>query len=365
MKILLTGSEGFIGKNLKFCLHRAGFEVLGFDKHNSSELSSLIAKADFIIHLAGVNRPLDNAEFYDVNLNLTKQIIDLIKQSNKETPIIFASSTQAGLNNDYGKSKKMAEDNLLNSGLPVYIYRLANVFGKWCRPNYNSVCATYCFNIAHDLPIEIRDPNYVVSFNYVDDVCKEFIRLITNNKTISRGISFIEPTYECSLQILAKLIENFKKSIEGSSHLPDIHGDFEFNLFETFCDYFSDDNHLFNYIEDNRGSFREIFKSSKYGQISVNEIIPGLTKGGHYHTHKKEIFMTIQGKTTTRLRKIGTLKIIELITEGNESRKINIEPMHTHDIKNIGTNYSKTIMWSSEVFNEKTVDTIREGVDQR
>ncbi len=167
MKILLTGSKGFIGKHLSFWLLRQGFEVLGLDFDNSNELPLLLNQADFIIHLAGVNRPQSSNEFYEGNYNLTMKIVDLLKQNSKNTPLIFASSTQANLDNDYGKSKRLAEQYLLESGLPVYVYRLANVFGKWGKPNYNSVCATYCYNIAHNLPIQIRDPNYVVHFNYM------------------------------------------------------------------------------------------------------------------------------------------------------------------------------------------------------
>lgn len=363
MKILLTGSKGFIGKNLLFWLNHSKFEVLTLDIENSSELPFLLAQADFVIHLAGVNRPLNSAEFLDGNYNLTKQIVDLIKQSKKNIPIIFASSTQAVLNNDYGKSKKMAEDYLLGSGLPVYIYRLANVFGKWCRPNYNSVCATFCYNIAHNLPIEIRDQNHIVHFNYVDDICKEFIRLIVNDTPSSNDIFYVQPTHECSLGHLAELLQYFRQSIESDSHLPEINGDFELKLFETFCDYFSDEGQSLNYAEDNRGSFKEIYKSSKFGQISVNESIPGIKKGGHYHTYKKEIFMTVLGKCITRLRKIGTNDIIEYLSEEQKSQKIHIEPGYTHDIINISKKNSKTVMWISEIYDERTPDTIKEDVD--
>ena len=364
MKILLTGSKGFIGKHLSFWLHRQGFEVLGLDLNNSNELSILLNQANFIIHLAGINRPQNKNAFYEGNYNLTRKIVDLLKQNNRNVPIIFASSTQATLNNDYGKSKKMAEEYLFKSGFSVYVYRLANVFGKWCKPNYNSVCATYCYNIAHNLQIEIRDPNYVIHFNYVDDVCQEFLRIVNNHISPSNNVLSVEPTYDCTLGHLAELIRYFKETIESAYHLPDIHNDFELKLFETFCDYSSDEVSSFNFVQDKLGSFKEIYKSSKYGQISINEAFLKVRKGGHYHTFKKEIFMTVMGKTKTRLRKIDSNIITEHISEETDTTRIAINPGYTHDITNIGEKTSKTLMWVSEVFNEKSADTIKEDVDK-
>lgn len=364
MKILLTGSKGFIGKHLSFWLLRQGFEVLGLDLDNSNELPLLLNQANFIIHLAGINRPENNDAFYEGNYDLTRKIVDLLKHNSKNTPIIFASSTQATLNNDYGKSKRLAEQYLFESGLPVYVYRLANVFGKWCKPNYNSVCATYCYNIARDLPIEIRDPNHVIHFNYIDDVCQEFIRIINNHVSASNNVLSIESIYDCTLGHLAELIKYFKETIESTSHLPDIRDEFELKLFETFCDYFSEEGFSFNFVQNNFGSFKEIYKSSKYGQISINEALPKVRKGGHYHTFKKEIFMTVIGKTKTRLRKIDSNIITEHISEETDTTRIAINPSYTHDITNIGEKTSKTLMWVSQVFNEESADTIKEDVDK-
>lgn len=364
MKILLTGSKGFIGKHLSFWLLRQGFEILGLDLDNSNELPLLLNQADFIIHLAGVNRPQNNSTFYEGNYDFTREIVDLLKQNNKNTPLIFASSTQATLDNDYGKSKRLAEQCLFESGLPVYVYRLANVFGKWCKPNYNSVCATYCYNIAHNLPIQIRDPNYVVHFNYVDDVSQEFLRIIKNHFPFSNSVLFVEPIYDCTLGHLAELINYFKETIESTYRLPDIHDEFELKLFETFCDYFSDEGFSFNFVQDNLGSFKEIYKSSKYGQISVNEAFPKVRKGGHYHTFKNELFMTVVGKTKTRLRKVDSNIITEYISEETDMTRITINPGYTHDITNIGDKTSKTLIWISEIFNDDSADTMKEDVDK-
>ena len=175
MKILVTGSNGFIGKHMVNHLKRCGYDVLAYDLGSKEELRNYISSCDFVVHLAGINRPLTAEEFYDGNANFTKKVVDLIKSSGRQIPIIMSSSIQASLDNDYGKSKKLGENYLLSSGLPVYIFRLANVFGKWCRPNYNSACATFCYNIAHELPISIRDREYIVHFNYVEDIVKTLI----------------------------------------------------------------------------------------------------------------------------------------------------------------------------------------------
>ena len=363
-KILVTGSNGFIGKHMTKALKRAGYEVLEYDLDKTEDdLRAYINEADFIVHLAGINRPLTIEEFYDGNTNFTKKVVDFLKISGKNTPIIMSSSTQAALDNDYGKSKKMGEDYLLNSGLPVYVFRLANVFGKWCRPNYNSAAATFMYNIAHDLPIEIRDPNYVVHYNYVDDIVDTFKECIKGNIKPSKEILSVSPIHDCSLGNLASLLRGFKKSVESEEHLPTLHSPFEVKLFISFLDYLKDDSYSYNFVEDQRGSFEEIYKNEKYGQISVNSAFPGITKGGHYHTYKNEIFMTVIGDCVTRLRKIGSTEIVEYRQEGSKSVKVNITPYHTHDITNIGKVNSATLMWISEVYSDKTPDTFREDVD--
>ena len=363
-KILVTGSNGFIGKHMTKALKRAGYEVFEYDLDKTEDdLKTYIKDADFIVHLAGINRPLTTEEFYDGNTNFTKKVVDFLGIFHKNTPIIMSSSTQAALDNDYGKSKKMGEDYLLNSGLPVYVFRLANVFGKWCRPNYNSAAATFMYNIAHDLPIEIRDPNYVVHYNYVEDIVSTFLECIKGNIKPSKEILSVKPVYDCSLGNLASLIKGFKKSVESEEHLPNINSAFEYKLFISFLDYLKDDTYHYNFAEDQRGSFEEIYKNKKYGQISINKAYPGITKGGHYHTYKNEIFMTAEGSCVTRLRKIGTKEVVEYPQEENKSNKVFITPYHTHDIKNVGNKISSTLMWISEVYSDDTPDTFREDVD--
>ena len=364
MNILVTGSNGFIGKHLCLKLQRQGYSVFSYDlDKNEEDLRNYISKADFVVHLAGINRPLSKEEFYDGNANFTKKVVDLIKYSGKQIPIIMSSSIQAELDNDYGKSKKMGEDYLFASGLPVYVYRLANVFGKWCRPNYNSAAATFCYNIAHDLPIEIRDRNYVVHYNYVDDICDEFILAIRGDIKPNKKVLSISPVYDCSLGKLADLLYYFKSEIESERHLPLIRDEFELKLFKTFCDYLSEPGYTFNFVEDNRGSFEELYKSKKWGQISDNVAYPGITKGGHYHTYKKEIFYTVIGDSEIKQRNIDNNDMILDVVHGRDPHPVNIIPRYTHQITNVGKCNSHTIMWISEIYNPETHDTYKEEVE--
>ena len=361
MIILVTGSNGFIGKHMCEHLLRKGHTVLKYDLDSKEEdLISYINEADFIVHLAGINRPLSVEEFYDGNTNFTKKVVDLAEKSKKKPQIIFASSIQAALDNDYGKSKKMAEDYLLNSSLSVYVYRLANAFGKWCRPNYNSACATFCYNIAHGLPIEIRDREYVVHYNYIDDICEEFINVIENQKNGSQDILSVSPVHDCALGHLTDLLYYFKGEIESDRHLPIIHDEFELKLFKTFCQYLTDDGYSYNYAEDNRGYFEELYKSKKWGQISDNVAYPGITKGGHYHTYKNEIFYTVVGQSEIKQVSLDGKDTIKDVVSGDQPNPINIKVGYLHEITNIGEVNSHTIMWISEIYTPETHDTYRQ-----
>ena len=364
MRVLVTGSNGFIGKHMVKALLKANHEVLPYDLDKTEDdLISYIKEADFVIHLAGINRPLTPEEFYDGNTNFTKKIVDFLRKNRREIPVIMSSSIQAALDNDYGKSKKMGEDFLLESGLPVFVFRLANVFGKWCRPNYNSAAATFMYNIAHNLPIEIRDRNYVVHYNYVEDIVNTFLDCVNGKIKPSKNILCVSPVHDCSLGDLADNLYRFKNAIESDEHLPVINNDFEYKLFVSFVDYLSEEGYKYNFAEDQRGSFEEIYKSKKYGQISINKSYPHITKGGHYHTYKNEIFMTVKGECITRQRKIGGKEILEFVQHGKDSTKVDIIPGYTHDITNVGDNESITLMWISEVYDDKTADTFREDVD--
>jgi len=362
MNVLVTGSNGFIGKHICLWLDRRNHRVFKYDVDSSlDELKEYISKCDFIIHLAGINRPLSVEEFYDGNTNFTKQLVDLVKDSGRDIPIIFSSSIQAELDNDYGKSKRMAEEYLLSSGLTTYVYRLYNVFGKWCRPNYNSAAATFCYNIAHNLPISVRDPNYVVRYNYVDDIVNTFIDVIEGKKQASsKDINYIEPIYDCSLGHLSELLYYFKSKVESDEHLPIINNEFEYKLFVTFLDYLSDEGYSFNYASDNRGYFQEHYKSKKWGQISTNMAYPGIEKGGHYHTYKEEIFYTVKGECIVNQRNVKNNERLSELSGETHNHQVSIHPYYTHAIKNIGDINSLTLMWISEIYSDTTPDTYRE-----
>lgn len=363
MKILVTGSQGFMGKHLRKRLDIEGIEYFSFDVSNTEEeLKTYISECDFVVHLAGVMRPLSNEEFYNSNSNLTKKILDIIKSTGKPIPFLLASSTQATLDNDYGKTKKMCEDLVFNSGLPAYVYRFTNAFGKWGKPNYNSVASTFFYNIAHDLDIFIRDHDFVIHFIYVDDIVDTILDCIKGINRPSRDILYVSPVYDCTIGHLAELIKYFKSCIVSEKHLPIIKDDFELKVFTTFCDYFSDEGYTFNFAKDSRGSFEEIFKSKKYGQISINRSYPGILKGGHYHTYKNEIFQTVKGTCLTRLRKIETNVIDNYEMNTLSQNQVYIYPNYTHDIRNIGKDESVTLMWISEIYSEDTADTYKMDV---
>lgn len=366
MNILVTGAQGFIGKHVVQVLIRHGHTVFEYDLNNKEEeLVSFIKEADFIIHLAGVNRPLNPDEFYNGNTNFTKKLVDLTLKLNPKCPLVANSSTQAALDNDYGKSKKMAEDYLISSKLTTYIYRFHNVFGRGCRPNYNSATATFCYNIAHNLDVQVRDPNYVVHYNYVDDICDELVNLIEGKITSkSNEILYISPVYDCTLGHQVELLRYYKECVESDQHLPLLHDEFEVKLFKTFLWYLSDENMTYNYASDQRGSFEELYKSKRHGQISENISFPNITKGGHYHTYKKEIFYTVQGKCRIRQRNIQNNDLLDVIVNGNQPHPVDIIPLYTHEITNIGNIDSKTLMWISEVYHEETPDTFREPLDK-
>ena len=363
MNILVTGSNGFIGKHMCLLLKKNGHNVFEYDLNSGySEYKEFISKCDFVIHLAGINRALVVDELYVGNALFTEQLANALKSRN--VPIIFSSSIQASLDNDYGQSKKMAEEYLFSSGLPVYVYRLANVFGKWAKPNYNSAFATFCYNIAHELDIEIRDKEYVVKYNYIDDVVNEFLKIVElKEHKGNKEILYINPTYECSLGKLSELLYYFKGEIESERHLPLIHNEFELKLFKTFCNYLSDEGYSFNSVIDNRGSFEELYKSKKWGQISENIINVGITKGGHYHKYKKEIFETVVGETEIKERNISNNELLEYTVNGNNPTKVDILVGYTHQIKNIGKEKSHTLMWISEIYNPNTEDTYKEDVE--
>ena len=247
----------------------------------------------------------------------------------------------------------------------MLVYRFPNLVGKWIKPNYNSAAATFCYNIAHNLPIQIRDRDYIVHYNYVDDIVDSFIDILSKKEHKgSKDILIVSPIHDCSLGKLADLLYYFKGEVESIRHLPLIHGEFELKLFKTFMNYLSDDGYSFNYAEDNRGSFEELYKSKKYGQISDNMSFPGITKGGHYHTFKEEVFLTVVGECEVKQRNIKTNEMLANRVKGDKPELVNIHPYYSHQITNIGKTNSHTIMWINEIYNPERHDTYKEDVEK-
>lgn len=365
MKILVTGAKGFVGKNLVLALKNKGYnEIFEYDIDTPKEkLSEYTKECDFVYHLAGVNRPKEAKEFMEGNFGFTSELLESLKLNNNKAPIVITSSIQAILDNDYGKSKKAGEDLLFNyskeNEVNVFVYRLPNLFGKWCRPNYNSVIATFCNNIANDLPIQINDENVELTLAYIDDVVEEFISCIEGKANKKDNFCYIKTTHKEKLGYIAEVIKSFKES-RNTLLLPNVkEGSFEKKLYSTYLSYLNknDFSYPLKMNVDNRGSFTELFKTSNNGQISVNISKPGITKGNHWHDTKNEKFVVVKGKGIIRFKKVEENEIIEYNVSGDKLEVIDIPVGYTHNIENIGDEDMVTIMWANEIFNPDKPDT--------
>ncbi|WP_459501263.1 polysaccharide biosynthesis C-terminal domain-containing protein [Bacillus sp. C1] len=363
MKIIVTGSEGFVGKNLVDRLSKIDdIEILRFTKECSlSILNDYLKDAEGIYHLAGVNRPQNEEEFHEGNVELTKYIVDnLLKLDNKPW-IVFSSSVQVELENPYGKSKKQAEDILLSyqfeTQAPVKIYRLPNLFGKWCKPNYNSVVATFCHNIARGKAISIHDPEKSLELMYIDDLVDEFINLLQDdfNKEIYCKIT---RTYEITLQGLAEKINGFY-NIRKSHIIPDLSDEFTKKLYATYLSYLekNDFSYKLEMKRDNRGFLAEIVKSSEFGQIFISSTKENIIRGNHYHHTKVEKFCVIRGEAEINFRDIYSESSFSYIVSGERLEVVDIPPGYTHNIKNIGQDEMLVLFWANEIFNPEKADT--------
>ncbi|GAB6168252.1 capsular polysaccharide biosynthesis protein CapF [Clostridium carnis] len=369
-KVLVTGAKGFIGKNLVSTLKlNNDIEVKTFDtEDNDKTLETYLKEVDFIFHLAGINRPKNDEEFTVGNVGLTQKIISKLESFNKNIPILITSSIQAELDNAYGISKKQAEESIIEYSkknlAPVYIFRLPNVFGKWCRPNYNSVVATFCNNIANDIEITINDENKELELVYIDDVVKKFIStmedyLEENKEDILKQYYYkISVSFKVTLGELARKIYDFKES-RKTLMVPNLEDDFTKNLYSTYLSYIPVDK--FSYPLkmniDNRGSFTEFLKSSDRGQVSINISKPGITKGNHWHHTKNEKFLVVSGQGVIQFRRIDSEEIIEYKVSGEKLEVVDIPVGYTHNIINTGETDMVTVMWVNEIFNPEKPDT--------
>ena len=366
MKVLITGSNGFIGKNLKAHLNEIeDVEIITYDVEDTiDKIKDNLDEIDFIFHLAGVNRPHTPEEFYQGNSDLTKQIVDLIKDKN--IPLVITSSIHAEKDNDYGKSKKLAEDYIRENLSNYYIYRLHNVFGKWCRPNYNSVVATFCHNIANDLDITINDESTTLDLIYIDDICYEFVRLIKGEKPEEQvdGVCYINPRYNVTLGYIAKKLYGFRDSM-NSIYVPNTGDEFTKKLYSTYISYLPLEK---TYVQatknvDERGSFTELVRTNECGQFSVSFSKPGIVRGNHYHHTKLERFIVIKGKA-----KIGFTSIIdgtshEFIVDDSNIQIVTIPVGYTHNIENIGDDEMILAIWCNELFDKEKPDTYFKPVE--
>lgn len=368
--VLITGSNGFVGKNLTFSLsQRQDLKVIGFDTDDDpSVFPALISQADFIFHLAGVNRPQSVEDFATGNTGLTQTIVSLLQSQGKSTPLLLSSSIQATQDNPYGLSKRDAEKAVFaygdETGAPVYVYRLPNVFGKWCRPNYNSAVATFCHNIANDLPIQINDPNVVLSLVYIDDVVSSFIADLDGGVSETEDFCTVQPVHTMHLGEIAALLLSFRESRKDRT-IPDMSDPFTHKLYATYLSYLAIDQ--FSYPlkmnVDERGSFTEFIKTVDRGQVSVNISKPGIIKGNHWHHSKNEKFLVVSGTGLIRFRKIGSAEIIDYPVSDERLEVVDIPTGYTHSIANIGSTDMVTVMWANEPFDPEHPDTFFEAVE--
>jgi UDP-2-acetamido-2,6-beta-L-arabino-hexul-4-ose reductase len=364
MKILITGAKGFIGKNLIAELkNRKYTDILEYARDTDPVLlDAYCQETDFVYHLAGVNRPKEQSEYMAGNFGFTKILLDTLKKHGNTCPVLISSSTQATYDNPYGESKKAGEDLMFaygrETGAKVLVYRLPNVFGKWCRPNYNSAVATFCHNIARGLPITVNDPSVVMNLVYIDDVVEELINALQGKENCIGDFCAVPVVHTITLGEIVDLLYSFKNSREERS-VPNVADGFTGKLYSTYLSYLPEDK--FSYPlkmnVDGRGSFTEFIKTPDRGQVSVNISKPGITKGNHWHHSKNEKFLVVSGTGVIRFRKVGSNEVIEYYVSGDRLEVVDIPPGYTHNIENIGDTDMVTIMWANERFNPEKSDT--------
>lgn len=378
MKYLITGAKGFIGRNLIAHLQREeDVQLLEYDVDNSEqELDAWLWECDGIFHLAGVNRPKHEEEFETGNADFTTEICTKLQNMGRQPPIVMTSSIQAKHDNPYGSSKRHAEMNLTDyagkENASVAIYRLKNVFGKWCRPNYNSVVATFCHNIANDLPIQISDPSHELELVHIDDVITALVNTmqdlsdgkdidIDSNRIVLDNIPF----HRVSLGDLAGRIQFFR-DMQDTLQVPEFNARFNRQLYGTYLSYLPPNHWKYNLQirSDDRGNLAEFVKSPHFGQIFVSRTRPGITRGNHYHHTKTEKFLVIQGEGTIRFRHIQGQEIIDIPVRGENYEPVEIPPGYTHSITNTGDDEMITLFWASEVFDPDHPDTFYMKVDR-
>jgi UDP-2-acetamido-2,6-beta-L-arabino-hexul-4-ose reductase len=392
MNILITGAKGFVGKNLNEALKNIKEgkdkthpeleinELYLYDiDSDPSELDEYCAKADFVFNLAGVNRPKDQCEFMSGNYGFATTLLDTLKKHKNTCPVMLSSSIQASLEgrfagSEYGKSKRAGEDLFFDyskeTNSKVLVYRFANLFGKWCRPNYNSAIATFCFNTANDIPIQVNDPSVQMDIIYIDDLVEEMLRALSSNETKSGVYCTVPVHYETTLGFIADTIKSFPE-IRQSLGVPDFSDPLVAKLYSTWLSYLPADKFIYDLKMncDERGSFTEIIRTADRGQFSVNISKPGITKGNHWHLSKNEKFVVVKGTGLIQLRRIGKdengcdYPVVEFEVSGDKIQVVEMIPGYTHSITNLSdTEDLITFMWANECFNPEKPDTFFEKV---
>jgi len=363
--VLVTGSQGFIGRNLIASLSLLpDLNILTFDiEDEPKSLLNLLVKADFVFHLAGINRPHDPSEFTRGNVGLTQQLVDQLRAQGRSVPVLISSSIQAALDNPYGASKRQAEELVRaygrETGAPVFVFRLPNVFGKWSRPNYNSVVATFCHNTANGLPLEVHDPSRELALVHVDDVVAEFIAAFRGTPALGLdGEPVVRPVFTIGLGDLADRIRRFPQT-RLTREVPEVGDELSRRLYSMYLSYLPQD--AFGYAldtrRDPRGWLAEVLRSPAMGQIFVSVTRPGIARGNHWHHTKTEKFLVVSGEAVIRFRQIHGIEVIEYPVSSAQPQVVDIPPGYTHSITNTGATDLITLFWASEPFDSGRPDT--------
>lgn len=364
MRVTITGANGFVGKNL--IIHLLELKNIEIDQvtreTSEEELKFFLERADFVFHLAGENRPDTVEKFYLNNANFTQKVCSFLMNKKKPTPILYTSSIQSSLDNDYGKSKRQAEilleEYATQTGSPAYIYKLPNIFGKWSKPNYNSVIATFCYNAINDLPLVNNAPERELELVYVDDVVKAFGQVLLSSK-----YKEVSPVYKITLRELEDQIRKFK-NINKTHIVEKVGSSLTRALYSTYLSFLNPNQFSYELVkhEDPRGVFVEMLKTQDSGQFSFFTAHAGITRGGHYHHSKNEKFLVIKGKARFGFRHILTNERFEIFTEGSIPKVVETVPGWTHDITNIGDDEMVVMLWANEIFDRENPDTFASKV---
>lgn len=376
VKFLVTGAKGFIGRNLISTLKNISqskdksfgindaIEIFECDIDTaSSDLEIFAKETNFVFHLAGINRPIDSSEFMQGNFGFTTNLLALLKKYNNKAPILMSSSIQASLQNDYGVSKKAGEDYLRaygkECGVKTFIFRLPNVFGKWCKPNYNSAVATFCYNIANNFPITVNNENTELTLVYIDDVVESFLSAYKEEIKEEQGFYRVTCQHKVTLGHIVNMLNSFVASRQNLTCPSYVNNSFEKKLYSTFLSYLPKDkfSYQLKMNTDERGSFTEFIKRPEHSQVSVNISKPHIVKGNHWHHSKNEKFLVVSGQGVIRFRKVDEEDVVEYFVSGEKLEVVDIPTGYTHNIENLGDIDMVTIMWANELFNKDKPDT--------